>query len=124
MTPRLVATLREYFARYRFAAQSPYVFHHSKTKRHHEAGGRIGTLRRAFENAAARAKLSANFVQHDLRHRRVTTWLAEGKSPVLVMKAMGHSRLETTMHYYKYLPEHLRALVEPTISATTEAVAM
>jgi integrase len=124
MTRRLVAALREYFAGYRFAAQSPYLFHHSKTKRNHRAGGRIGTLRRAFKNAAARVKLPTNFVQHDLRHRRVTTWLAEGKSPVLVMKAMGHSRLETTMHYYKYLPEHLRALVEPTALPATQAVAM
>jgi integrase len=113
MTQRLTAALRKHFAAYQFAAQSEYVFHHGATRRHHEAGGRIGTLRSAFKSAAKRAKLSASFRQHDLRHRRVTTWLAEGKSPVLVMQAMGHSRLETTMVYYKYLPDHLRGLVEP-----------
>lgn len=112
MTPRLATALRTHFATYRFAAQSPYLFHHSTTKRHHSAGGRIGTLRTAFKSAARRARLSTQFRQHDLRHRRVTTWLAEGRSPVHVQHAMGHSRLETTMAYYQFLPGHLRGLVD------------
>ena len=39
--------------------------------------------------SARRAKLLPDFNQHDLRHRRVTTWLAEGKNPVHVKEAMG-----------------------------------
>ena len=113
MTPRLAAALRAYFATHRFASQSPYLFHHETTKRHHRARGRIGTLRSAFKATARRARLSPRFRQHDLRHRRVTTWLAEGQSPTLVMRAMGHSRLETTMAYYRFLPEHLYQLVAP-----------
>jgi integrase len=117
MTPKLVVALRAHFATYRFAAQTPYIFHHEHTRRHSLAGERVGTMRGMFRRAAKSAKLSSRFRQHDLRHRRVTAWLAEGKSAVLVMQAMGHSRLETTMGYYKYLPEHLRALVssEPTM---------
>lgn len=32
-----------------------------------------------------------DFRPHDLRHRRVTTWLAGEKNPVHVKEAMGHS---------------------------------
>lgn len=124
MTPELTSALKAHYAAYRFASQSQYVFHHTSTKRHHTNGGRIFSLRCAFKNAAKRAKLSTRFRQHDLRHRRVTTWLAEGKSPVLVMQAMGHSRLETTMMYYKYLPEHLRGLVDASPSTASALRAM
>lgn len=36
---------------------------------------------------------------------------------MLVMKAMGHSDLRITMHYYHYVPEHLRALVDEPLQA-------
>jgi len=49
-----------------------------------------------------------DFNQHDLRHRRVTTWLAEGKNPVHVKEAMGHADLATTMGYTHLAKEHLR----------------
>lgn len=111
ITRRLDAALREYFAAYRFASQSPYIFYHADTRRHHTNGGRIRSLRNAFKSAAKRADLPEGFRQHDLRHRRVTTWLAEGKSPELVKRAMGHARYETTAAYFQFLPEHLRSLV-------------
>jgi site-specific recombinase XerD len=50
---------------------------------------------------------------HDLRHRRATAWLAEGRSPVLVKEALGHADLRTTMGYTHLAKEHLRALVAP-----------
>ena len=50
--------------------------------------------------------------QHDLRHRRVTTWLADGKSAALVREAMGHAGLRTTLGYSHPAKEHLRALVD------------
>ena len=65
------------------------------------------------DNAAETAKLPEGWHLHDLRHRRVTTWLAEGKSPVLVKEALGHRDLRTTMGYYRFVLDHLRALVEP-----------
>ena len=69
-------------------------------------------MRRAFRNAVTRAKLPERLHQHDLRHRRVTTWLAEGRDVVLVKEAMGHSDLRTTMGYTHLAKEHLSALVE------------
>lgn len=116
MTRRLVEAMREHFASFRFAAyrgvRSPWVFHHTLSRRHHKAGDRMQTLREGFIAAAAKAKLPAGLHQHDLRHRRVTTWLAAGKNAVHVKEAVGHSDLRTTMAYTHLSREHLRSLVE------------
>jgi len=121
MTPRLKDALREHFARCRFAAYNgkrpAYVFHHLRTRRHYQAGDRVHSFRTAVTNAAERATLPAGWRMHDLRHRRITTWLAEGKSPALVKEAVGHADLRTTMGYMHLAKEHLRALVEPNGSA-------
>jgi site-specific recombinase XerD len=121
MTPRLASAMREHFAQHRLAGRSPFVFHHTISRRHHKAGDRVQTFRESVMAAATKAKLPAGWHLHDLRHRRVTTWLAEGKNPVHVKEAMGHSDLRTTMGYTHLAREHLRALVaEPP---TPEAVA-
>ncbi len=113
MTPRLVAALREHFARFRFnVADSPWIFFHQFTGRRFSTGARIASLREGFHAAARRAKLPLEFRQHDLRHRRVTTWLAAEKSPVKVMKALGHSDLKVTMGYYSFVSDDLKSLVE------------
>jgi site-specific recombinase XerC len=75
-------------------------------------GDRIRSLRDGVMTAARRAKLPAGWHLHDLRHRRVTAWLAEGKNPVHVREAVGHSDLRTTMGYTHLAREHLRSLVE------------
>lgn len=129
MTPRLRKAYREHMAAFRMqtygtpAKRSPWVFHHPVARRRAKAGERIGSLRRGFEAAVQRAreslehpedsKLSEELNQHDLRHRRVTTWLAEGKPAHLVQKAMGHADLRTTMGYAHLVAEDLRQLVEP-----------
>lgn len=103
---------------------SPWVFHHTTTRRHYREGERIGSLRASLRSAAHRAKITDAFHAHDLRHRRVTTWLAEGKNPVHVKEAMGHSDLRTTMTYTHLAREHLRSLVElqsPSPAAATPA---
>ena len=116
MTPRLLNAFKDHAAAFRFATyrgkRSPWVFHHLTTRRKHVAGERITSMRHSFENAVERAKLPNGFRQHDLRHRRVTTWLAEGQSPVLVKEAMGHSDLRTTMGYTHLVRSHLKALVQ------------
>src|SRR5574341_185047 len=117
LTQRLRDALKQHFAEHRFAAygdrRPEYVFHHTRTRRRYKAGARVHSFRRAVSNAAERAKLSGDWVMHDLRHRRATTWLAEGQSPALVKEALGHADLRTTMHYMHLAKEHLRALVEP-----------
>ena len=117
MTPRLRQAMREHFAAYRFAAydgqRSPWVFHHSQSRVPiYKAGDRLKDLRGGFDRAVKRAKLPQGFRRHDLRHRRVTTWLKEGKSAAKVQKAMGHSDLATTMGYSHLVKEDLRSLVE------------
>jgi integrase len=122
MTPRLKQAAQAYFASYRFAeydgTRPEYVFHHTETRRHYRAGERVHSYRGTVDTTAEKAKLPDGWHMHDLRHRRATTWLAEGKSPVLVMKALGHSDLRITMSYYRFVKEHLRALVdEPSQAA-------
>jgi site-specific recombinase XerD len=92
-------------------ASSEWIFHHLTSRWHFKRCERIGSMRRAFRNAVTRAKLPDRLHQHDLRHRRVTTWLAEGRDVVLVKEAMGHSDLRTTMGYTHLAKEHLNALV-------------
>ncbi len=116
ISPRLRVALREHSLRYRAAKYdgqlSPWVFHHTKTRRHHKTGKRIRSLYSAFKAAAERAKLPPEFVQHDLRHRRVTKWLAAESSAVLLKKAVGHADLRTTMAYTHLAREHLHGLVD------------
>jgi integrase/recombinase XerD len=128
MTPRLKDAMREHFSRFRFAeyegAQTPWVFHHPWRRRRADAGERIKSLRRAFMAAAKKAKLPAELHQHDLRHRRATTWLAEGANPVHVKEALGHADLRTTMGYTHLAREHLRSLVESPESPVPSATAV
>lgn len=125
MTKALRSAMREHFAAYRFATydgrRSPWVFHHLYTKRTHRAGERIQSLAAAFKGAAERAKLPEELVQHDLRHTRITRWLADGKNPVHVKEAVGHADLRMTMAYTHLVRENLRGLVdEPNREALRE----
>lgn len=116
MTLRLQLAMREHVATYRdrpYAdGPSPWVFHHLLTQRHHGAGERVKTFYDAIKGAARRASLPLEFRPHDLRHRRVTKWIAEGKDVTLIKEAVGHADLRTTMGYTHLAKEHLRALVE------------
>ena len=62
--------------------------------------------------AVERAGLPPGIHQHDLRHRRATTWLAHDANPVHVKEALGHADLRTTMAYTHLVREHLKSLVE------------
>ena len=116
MTPRLQEAMKEHFARFRFATytgkRSEYVFHHTRTLRRHKAGDRVKAFKGGFAKAKKAAELPSTFRLHDLRHRRVTTWLAEGKPTALVQAAMGHASITTTEKYLHLVPQHLTALVE------------
>lgn len=47
-----------------------------------------------MQKAIEAAKLPEGFRVHDLRHRRVTTWVAEGKNPVHVKDPAGPTKRE------------------------------
>jgi integrase len=121
MTSRLKAALQQHAAQYRLGVGSPYVFAHVVTRRTAKKGQPVTSFRDAIERAAAAAKLPEGFRPHDLRHRRVTTWLSEGKSPVLVQSAMGHAAISTTMGYSHLQAEHLRPLVEEPAETSAKA---
>lgn len=117
MTPRLREAMRDHFAAYRFATysgrRSGWVFHHEVSrKRFYRAGDRVKDFRTSWDAAVERARVPEGFRRHDLRHRRVTNWLGDGKSAALVQEAMGHSDLRTTMGYKHLEKKHLRALVD------------
>ena len=90
----------------------PLGLHHEVDRRHAKAGERMRNLRRAFASAVKRAELPADLNPHDLRHRRVTTWLAEGRSPAIVQKAMGHSSIRTTLGDSHLVDSDLLQLVD------------
>lgn len=117
LTERLHVALKAHAARVRMATyhgeRSPWVFHHERDRRGCTAGQRVKTMRSAFDTAQKAAGIADAFHRHDLRHRRVTTWLAAGGNPVHVKEAMGHSDLRTTMGYTHLSKEHLRSLVAP-----------
>ncbi len=111
VTPALAAAMRAHFAAHRLSGRSEWVFHHVRTRRQYREGERIKSLRTAVLRAAKRANLPGGWHLHDLRHRRVTTWLAAGKDVVKVKEAVGHADLRTTMGYTHLAREHLRDLV-------------
>jgi integrase len=122
LTARLQQALREHFASYRFAG-SLWVFHHTRRQGHAKKGERLRSLRRAVEGAAKRAGIPPGFRQHDLRHRRVTKWLAEGASVVHVQHAVGHANIATTQRYTHLADEHVDALLEHEAGRRGKSVA-
>jgi integrase/recombinase XerD len=127
MTSVLRHAMRDHFARYRLSTpggtQTPWVFHHEFARRRAKIGTRIRSLRTAFIAASKRADLPTEFHQHDLRHRRVTTWIAEGRDVALVREAVGHADLRTTMGYTHLVRENLVALVDDTCRRPQRQVA-
>jgi site-specific recombinase XerD len=119
LTARLAEELRRHGEERRMrlyrGKRTPWVLH--QTGRRKE-GERYRGSRSIIEGAAERAELPEGWRLHDLRHRRVTSWLAAGKNPVHVKEAMGHSTIQVTMGYTHLAREHLKSLVEaPAIPA-------
>jgi integrase len=116
MTRRLREAVRDHMAAFRLKTYhgkpTPWVFHHETDRGHGKAGERYKSLREAFEGAAKRAGLPRDLHQHDLRHRRVTTWLQEGQPIHLVRDAMGHSTVQVTERYLHLVASDLLRLVE------------
>ena len=102
--------------------RSAFVLHHVTTHRKVKAGEQVRSFRAAIESAAKSAKLPDDWRIHDLRHRRVTEWLAAGKSPALVQLAVGHANIQTTMGYSHLVADHLRSLVDDELGPASGAV--
>lgn len=124
LTPRLGTALQAHVARYRDdGTDSPWAFHD-------EFGRRIGRLDDAFRRARNKARkprypgdvaLPREFErQHDLRARRITTWLDEGQNVMHVKEWVGHEHLDTTQLYYRYARKPLQPPRLAPINAASE----
>ncbi len=120
ITARLRQAFADHAVTYRQdGTHSPWVFHD-------ELGNRIRRLDDAFRRARNRARkprrqgdvvLTSTFKRaHDLRARRITTWLDEGQNVMHVMAWVGHEDVSTTQRYYKYCRKPLQP---PRLAATT-----
>jgi len=92
--------------------RSPWVFQHEIGRGNCTPGERIVSFRASFSSAVQRAKLPSDLHQHDLRHRRVTTWLEEGHPIHVVQHAMGHSTVTVTEGYLHLTSKSLQQLVQ------------
>lgn len=117
ITKRLVKAAKDHAAQFQLAHRSAYVFTHERTLRAAKEGERVLSFRDSFAAAARTAELPTGFRPHDLRHRRVTTWLGNKKAAQLVQAAMGHASIATTMGYSHLTAAHLRSLVDDTPEA-------
>ena len=81
-----------------------------------EHEGRVwaeGSIRSAFENAVAAARLD-DFHFHDLRHTFASRFVMEGGSLPALQQILGHATLAMTMRYSHLSPRHLRDEIEKT----------
>ena len=115
LTKRLADAFRAYRTKHDNVG---WVFAHPITARRHLVGERINSLRGSVMAAAKRAGIEPAWHPHDLRHRRVTTWLSQQKSAALVQQALGHADLRTTMAYAHLVPAHLKALVDEPMNSS------
>ncbi|HSM03145.1 MAG TPA: tyrosine-type recombinase/integrase [Longimicrobiales bacterium] len=114
----MVEVLIVRFAQYD-GSPSRWVFHHPEGRGSAGAGSRITTpFRRQWDRV--REVLGVEETRlHDLRHRQVTNWIAEGHGAELAGEAVGHADPKVTAHYTHLTRKHLRQLVEPEKSSRT-----
>jgi integrase/recombinase XerD len=112
ITTRLQAALDAHVAQFKNdGTDSPWVFHDV-------FGKRINRLDDAFRRARNKARkarrpgdvaITAEFKRtHDLRARRITTWLDENQNAFHIMGWVGHEDLATTMRYARYTRKALQ----------------
>lgn len=61
-----------------------------------------GQIRGGLERACRNAKI-AHYHPHDLRHRRISLWVAQGFDPVTVKTWSGHSNASMTLDVYSHV---------------------
>jgi len=75
-------------------------------------GSRVqDTIRKGFINARSYSKVE-DVVIHDFRHRAITRWIQDKKPLAMVMKASGHSTMESLMRYVNLSTDDVLELVD------------
>lgn len=96
MTPTVRAELEKAYAMRR----GPYVIQYN--------GQRVANIRRAFEDAAARADLK-DVTPHDIRHTAAVWMVGAGVPMSKVSQYLGHADTRITERVYaRYQPDHLK----------------
>lgn len=76
------------------------------------AGGRIGSIRKGFDEAVERAGLQGRVTAHDLRRSAARRMVEGGASIHEVAQVLGHSNIATTYQVYaRFSPKHLKKAV-------------
>ena len=96
-------TVRELFKSLPRRLDIPYVFYGKK-------GGKITTVKTAFNAACRRAKID-DFRFHDLRHDFASTLVQRKVSIKQIQELMRHKSIEMTLKYAHVTPEDLAAAV-------------
>lgn len=103
------------YRKYPSASQSlawQFVFPSSLTRPWRDTGKMArwhaspSTFRRAFRQAAIRAKIHKHVGPHTLRHSFASHLLAAGTDIRTIQTLLGHSNIETTMIYTHVAPDH------------------
>ena len=111
MTPILRRALMRLTLKYaNNGTNSPWLFHYTQPARRIRPGDRIQSMRKRVNIAAAKAGLPNRWVMYDLRHRRITLWIAEDVEQAKVMAMAGHKTLQTTQWYTHLVKSHLVGL--------------
>ena len=74
---------------------------------------RTRSIRTAFENAVAEAKID-DLHLHDLRHHFASWFVMRGGSLQALKEILGRSDLKMTVRYAHLAPDHLRNEIEKT----------
>ena len=118
LSPKLLATLREYW---RWKRPSTYLFPSGITNR--DKGGPITgkALWHACHNAIHRAGIRKKVGPHSLRHSYATHLLEAGADLRTIQLLLGHADIKHTTVYLHLSQRHLHAVTNPLESLTLSA---
>lgn len=106
LSPTLLATLREYWLRYR-----PQVYLFEGQKKGQPISH--GALRKAFDNSCRKAGIKKNVCFHTLRHSFATHLLEQGTNLRVIQHLLGHRSIKTTTLYTHLVNFSIEKITSP-----------
>jgi len=106
LSPTLLATLREYWLRYR---PQVYLFEGQKKGRPISHGA----LRKAFDNSCSKAGIKKEVCFHTLRHSFATHLLEQGTNLRVIQHLLGHRSIKTTTLYTHLVNFSIEKITSP-----------
>jgi len=106
LSPTLLATLREYWLRYR-----PQVYLFEGQKKGQPISH--GALRKAFDNSCSKAGITKQVCFHTLRHSFATHLLEQGTNLRVIQHLLGHRSIKTTTLYTHLVNFSIEKITSP-----------